>query len=431
MSIDGLAEVLVVGGGPAGLAAAIAAAQAGFTVEVAEPCTGPSSCSDSRLSSRGGSQARRQAGTQAGTQADTQVGLRTGSQAEPFPPTFLPIDKCCGEGLLPPALDALSALGISPFALARHSAPILGIHFQHGSHHARAGFAPGSPGAGMRRLHLHALLVQRAQALGVTITAAPARVRLHSIQGRPAFQVGGQSRGPLWIIGADGNQSATRDAMGLDRGRLHSQRFALRQHFSLRPAQVLEYVEVHWARGAQAYLTPIGEGAASVAIVSGRRFASMHAALAPFPALRARLGPPLPTSTPRGAVSCHRKLSSVVHGNFALIGDASGGVDAITGEGLALAFQQALRLAAAMRLGDLSLYQAAHTSLLRTPGLMSRALLAMGAHPALTAAAMAGLSTIPGLFPGLLRLHSGRPAVPSSAVGEAWKPSRPAPNSAA
>jgi flavin-dependent dehydrogenase len=44
----------------------------------------------------------------------------------------------------------------------------------------------------------------------------------------------------------------------------------------------------------------------------------------------------------------------------ALVGDASGSVDAITGEGLCLLFQQAVALAAALEAGDLALYQAEH-----------------------------------------------------------------------
>lgn len=396
------AEVLVVGGGPAGLAAAIAAAQIGFSVEIAEPCIGPGPASISRPESLRGV----------------------------LPPAFSPIDKCCGEGLLPPALQALSALGIGLFELSRHSAPIRGIQFRYGQRLAHADFPKGSAGIGMRRLHLHALLSRRAQALGVTFTAAPARVRLDPVHGSPIAEVGGQSRKPQWILGADGTQSAARMTMGLDRGRLHSRRFALRQHFLLHAYAELRHVEVHWARGAQAYLTPIGEGAAGVAILSNHRFASMREALAAFPDLQARLGAPLPTSSPRGAVSCHRTLRSVICQNFALIGDASGGVDAITGEGLAIAFQQALRVAEAMRFGDLSHYQAAHAALLRRPRLMSRALLAMGSHPALTAAAMSGLCAIPGLFQGLLRLHNQPLAATASPVSTNWRGPRISPESA-
>ena len=56
-------------------------------------------------------------------------------------------------------------------------------------------------------------------------------------------------------------------------------------------------------------------------------------------------------------------LQNVYNGNIALVGDASGSVDAITGEGLRLAFSQALVLAKSMKHGDLSEYQRKHRQL--------------------------------------------------------------------
>ncbi len=58
-----------------------------------------------------------------------------------------------------------------------------------------------------------------------------------------------------------------------------------------------------------------------------------------------------------------RRLHRVTSGNIALIGDASGSVDAITGEGLALCFRQALELAGALKAEDLALYERAHARL--------------------------------------------------------------------
>ena len=69
----------------------------------------------------------------------------------------------------------------------------------------------------------------------------------------------------------------------------------------------------------------------------------------------------------RGGVSASRRLRAVCRGNVALVGDASGSVDAITGEGLCLLFQQAVALAGALEAGDLALYQAEHRRIGKRP----------------------------------------------------------------
>ena len=58
-----------------------------------------------------------------------------------------------------------------------------------------------------------------------------------------------------------------------------------------------------------------------------------------------------------------------------LAGDASGSVDAITGEGLGLSFRQALALADALEAGELQGYQTAQNRLGRRPRVMARLLL--------------------------------------------------------
>ena len=93
-------------------------------------------------------------------------------------------------------------------------------------------------------------------------------------------------------------------------------------------------------------------------------------------------------------------------GNVALVGDASGSVDAITGDGLSLAFEQAEALAKALRAGDLAPYEAAHRRIQRAPSLMAAALLAMDRYPLLNRLVMRGLSAKPAIFTQILNFHT-------------------------
>ncbi len=349
-------DVFIIGGGPAGLACAIAAAQAGAQVELAEPQPGN-------------------------------------------------IDKCCGEGLLPGAVSSLLALGIDA---AEYGRPLAGIAFLHGNKRAEARFAARA--FGVRRTALHQALRARARASGVFFKAETARPALDfAATGRICLS-GGDERHPQWLVGADGMQSAVREASGFEQKNVASRRYALRQHFQLAArARVSEFVEVHWARGAQAYVTPVGPREIGVAIVANAKVDSMEGALASFPALQAQLHGAVACSTPRGAMTIHRTLRSPVLGRVALVGDASGSVDAITGDGLSLGFAQALALGQALASGDLAGYANAHRKLMRVPRLMSHMLLFMGSRPTVTSGSIASLARLPGLFPALLRLHTHAP----------------------
>src|SRR6476660_1450679 len=64
-------------------------------------------------------------------------------------------------------------------------------------------------------------------------------------------------------------------------------------------------------------------------------------------------------------------------GCVALVGDASGTVDAITGEGLCLSFRQAEVLAECFAAGNLERYQQLHRALARRPTLMARLMLTL------------------------------------------------------
>jgi flavin-dependent dehydrogenase len=130
-------------------------------------------------------------------------------------------------------------------------------------------------------------------------------------------------------------------------------------------------------------------------------------ALQDLPWLRARLQGAETVSAERGAVTGNRQLKRIWRENVALIGDAAGTVDAITGEGLGLAFNQAVALADCLKSGDLTAYQAEHQRLTLRPLLMARLMLLLDNRPQLQHRTLQAFRKRPDIFKHLLALHIG------------------------
>jgi flavin-dependent dehydrogenase len=126
-----------------------------------------------------------------------------------------------------------------------------------------------------------------------------------------------------------------------------------------------------------------------------------------FPAIAEKLQGIPTMSTLRGGLSANRKLRRVANESVALIGDASGSPDAISGEGLAVSFRQAVSLANAISRGNLELYSRAHQKIGRLSHAMSWLLLSMDRWPQIQGRAMKTLSSHPDYFKELLSVHVG------------------------
>jgi flavin-dependent dehydrogenase len=342
-------DVFIIGGGPAGLACAIAARQQGLDVVIADG-------------------------------------------AEP------PIDKACGEGMMPATLAALRDLGIVVGASQGFS--LRGMRFVNGTDQVQADFPDGS-GLGLRRLVLHEKLIERARELGVQFLWKTPVTGLS----RTGVIARGQVIDARWIVGADGIRSRVRKWSRLEGRNVTRSRYARRRHYRIAPWS--DYVDVYWGQGVQAYVTPLSESDVCVVLVSRDPRVSFASLEAQFPELHHRLAGGSLLSAERGAMTDTRQLESVYRGNVALLGDASGSVDATTGEGLCLSFCQAAALAEALAEGDLSRYQTAHRRLGRRPAVMARLLLLLDAHPRLRGHLVRTLSAHPELFARLLSLHAG------------------------
>ncbi len=344
-------DILIVGGGPAGLAAAIAARRKGFRVMVADPSRPPH-------------------------------------------------DKACGEGLMPAALAVAERLGIDlPVSVGF---PFRGIRFI-GPHDFVEARFPQGPGLAIRRTALHSLLADQAARSGVELLwDAPA-----SAFDGDSVQIGPRQIRSRWIVGADGARSSIRRWAGLDQFRCDKTRFGFRRHYAIEPWS--SHVDIHWGDGCQLYITPVSHREVGVAVLSRDSRLRVQDALPRFPALERQLASAATSSREQGACTSARRLKRVTMGRVALVGDASGSVDAITGDGIALAFQQAEALAAALEADDLNLYESEHRRISLRPACMGELLLTLDRCPRLRARALRALASRPALFADLLALHTGSP----------------------
>ncbi|BCI86310.1 hypothetical protein NIIDMKKI_15160 [Mycobacterium kansasii] len=140
-------DLLIVGGGPGGLATALHARRHGLSVIVADPRESP-------------------------------------------------IDKACGEGLMPGGLAELAALDVDPAGMPFH-----GIAYVSENRRAEAWFRSG-PGRGVRRTTLHSALTARAKEQDTEWI----RTRVTGVS-QDAHGVTAADVRARWLVAADGLHS--------------------------------------------------------------------------------------------------------------------------------------------------------------------------------------------------------------------------------
>lgn len=291
---------------------------------------------------------------------------------------------------MPDAVAALSALGVD--VNPEDAFPFRGIRFLHGEHSVAASFPNGSA-LGVRRTTLHRILIERAESAGVDLR-----------WGTPVTGLG-QVIPCRWIVGADGGNSRVRGWADLGSASRDSRRFAFRRHYRVAPWT--DCMEIYWGPKFQIYVTPVGAEEVCVVLMSRNPHLRLDDALPNIPGIVNRLKGAKAVTSERGAVSACRRLRSVYAGNVALAGDASGSVDAITGEGLCLAFKQAAMLADALAAGDLQPYQTAHRRLARRPNLMADLMLSLDLSTRMRCRAIRALAAAPRIFTDMLAMHVG------------------------
>jgi flavin-dependent dehydrogenase len=345
-------DLIIAGGGPAGLSAAIMAAQRGLEAVVIEPRPGV-------------------------------------------------IDKACGEGLMPGAVVELTALGVTPAM----SHPFVGIRYISEGRVAEGRF-PQGPGLGVRRTVLHEALLARADALGIRRIEG----RVSDIQ-QSDDRVSAAGVTARWLLAADGLYSPTRSALSLDRPARRRPRLGLRRHYAVAPWS--PFVEVYWSAEAEAYVTPVGPQLVGVAILfsgdplpEGRGSRDRYERLlAGFPELAERLSQPC--TAVRGSGPFERQLKSRRVGRVLLIGDAAGYLDPITGEGIRLGLSSAAAALDCITAGRPEDYDRQWWLHTRRYWWLTLGLLRLRDRPALRRLMVPFLRTVPGAFSRIVGLLAG------------------------
>lgn len=329
-------DVLVAGGGPVGLAAAVHARARGLSVTVVEPRPAP-------------------------------------------------VDKACGEGLMPSAVRALAELGVRPAGR-----PFAGIRYLAPNRSVAAVFRAG-PGLGVRRTTLHAALADRARNAGAVVQTGTVR-DVH----QDADGVIVDGRRARYLVVADGLHSPLRRTLGLALPAAGSPRYGLRRHYAV--AAWSRYVEVYWAPHAEAYVTPVGDGVVGVAVLTGRHRAPYDEVLTAFPALWARLRGAEPVTAVRGAGPLRQRAACPRAGRALLVGDAAGYVDALTGEGIAVGLATAREAVAALAQDRPQDYPGAWRRVTRRYRWSATTLLAVAERPALRRGLVPAAARLPALY---------------------------------
>jgi flavin-dependent dehydrogenase len=210
---------------------------------------------------------------------------------------------------------------------------------------------------------LHAALRERAEELGVRFVTDRVDAVVQDSTGVTVGVADGGVGGAgaaagiraEWVLAADGLHSTVARVTGLHSATPQPRRrYGLRRHYAIEPWSDL--IEVHWTPLGEIYVTPTADGVVGLSLLA-RRGVRFEDALAATPELAARVRGLDPATELRGAGPLRQNTRARTSGRVMLVGDASGYVDALTGEGIRIGMAQARAAVAAVASGQPAGYE--------------------------------------------------------------------------
>ena len=260
-----------------------------------------------------------------------------------------PIDKSCGEGIMPIGVDYLRELGVSDILEKYPYSHLDGIRYiSRKGRRVEAYFTEGF-GLGIQRKNLSSALLEIVKNTknlyiqeGISAT--------YNLGENPQVEFNNILLRPKLLIGADGLHSQVRKLSNLETSSSKLKRWGVRQHFKIKPWS--KFVEIFWGSGIEAYVTPVSASIVNVSILwDSKRYKPelrgkelFVSLLNEFPKIKEYLENAVVLDKSMAVGPLYQKTRDVVNGKILLIGDAAGFFDPITGEGISLAAKQALLL---------------------------------------------------------------------------------------
>jgi len=329
--------------------------------------------------------------------------------------------KICGEGILPVGWEVIEDLGLESRLPQRASieALLYTMEDQGGLRTMKASLS--RRGFGVARDHLFTAFRSALESSGVELLANSRlrdfeQNRAH-VTARVEAPGGGLKSVPCrLLVGADGLQSLVRRKAGLQSPvSRRYMRWGARCYF--RASERRQAVEVTLGRGVESYLTPLGEGLYGLAFLwspqelgrplpgSGSLYERLLAFFSPAMIERLPQGRGELMGDGRAIGPLQQLVVSPLHpsGRVALVGDAAGYFDALTGEGLCLGLRQARVLASCIAQGTIWDYPDHHRSIKRRHQLVVGGLLWLIHQPALRDRVFLALAQSPRQFQAVIR----------------------------
>jgi len=293
-------DVLIIGAGPAGIAAAITAWRAGLGVLVVDRAT-------------------------------------------------FPRDKICGDGLTTAALRELDALGLDPGTVPSWIDVDSALVRSPSGREVLFPFPEGNGlyGAVCRRRDLDLALVHHARSLGIDVVEGATFRTLAETDGSNIVEI--DQIGTVectWVIAADGMWSPVRRALGVAEPGYRGEWHAFRQYFRCVSPQAASQLVVWFEPDllpGYAWSFPLGDGSANVGFGIQRggsysvpAMAAVWRDLLARPHVRAFLGPDAVAEGPHRAWPIPARVDRVTltHHRTLFVGDAAAATDPMTGEGI-------------------------------------------------------------------------------------------------